>query len=443
MTTTIAGPGPVAALTGIARHGFLDTVGDAWRTHGDIFRLRLGVGELVIAVHPDAVREVNLTNRRSFDKRKSYDGVRRYLTGDGLIASTGDLWRRQRKLMAPFFTPRGVLAYAGIILADALRVEDRWASLAATGETIDMGEEMMELTAAIIVRALFGTAADDEIVRLKGCVETMIRFTTRRMGPHLPDWVPTRSGREYARARDEVHAYIRRIIAERRSLADPPTGDLLAKLMTARGEDGEPMAESLLRDESITMFFAGHETTARTMAATWAALAANPEVEERLGAELAGVLGDREPTVEDLRNLPYALQVVKEVLRLYPAAPFYVRDAVEATEVLGVGIEAGTPVMLAPYFTHRHPDFWADPERFDPDRFTPEAEAERHPQAYHPFATGERVCIGNHFSLLESHLLLVVLARRFRPRLVGASPRWVMEGVLAPEGGLPMRIAAR
>ena len=310
MTTTIAGPGPVAALTGIARHGFLDTVGDAWRTHGDIFRLRLGVGELVIAVHPDAVREENLTIRRAFDKRKSFDGVRRYLTGDGLIASNGDLWRRQRKLMAPFFTPRGVLAYAGIILADALRVEDRWASLAATGETIDMGEEMMELTAAIIVRALFGTAADDEIVRLKGCVETMIRFTTRRMGPHLPDWVPTRSGREYARARDEVHAYIRRIIAERRSLADPPTGDLLAKLMTARGEDGEPMAESLLRDESITMFFAGHETTARTMAATWAALAANPEVEERLGAELAGVLGDREPTVEDLRNLPYALQVV-------------------------------------------------------------------------------------------------------------------------------------
>ncbi|WP_432559948.1 cytochrome P450 [Granulicoccus sp. GXG6511] len=442
-TTTLPGPGLMTSLTGIARHGFLDAVGAAWRTHGDTFRLRLGVGEMVIAVHPDAVREVNLTNRRAFDKRKSYDGVRRYLTGDGLVASTGDLWRRQRRLMAPFFTPRGVQAYAEIMLTDAQRVEDRWAQLAASGATVDMGDEMMELTAAIIVRALFGTAADDDIVRLKGRVETMIRFTTRRMGPHLPDWVPSRSFREYASARDDVHEYIRGIIAERRALADPPQNDLLARLMAARDEDGRPMAESLLRDESITMFFAGHETTARTMAATWAALAANPSVDEKLAAELDAVVGDRAPTVEDLRALPYALQVVKEVLRLYPAAPFYVRDAVEATQVQGFEIDEGQAVMLAPYFTHRHPEFWPDPERFDPDRFTPEAEAERHPQAYHPFATGERVCIGNHFSLLESHLLLAVLARRFRPRLVGPPPRWVMAGVLAPEGGLPMRVEAR
>ncbi|MDO5499643.1 MAG: cytochrome P450, partial [Propionibacteriaceae bacterium] len=386
MTATLEIPAARAltALGGIARHGFLDTVDQLWRTHGDTFRMRLGLGEMVIAVHPDAVREVNLSNRRAFDKRKSYDGVRKYLIGDGLVASTGELWRRQRKLMAPFFTPRGVQAYAEIMLADARRVEERWAGLAASGATIDMGEEMMELTAAIIVRALFGTSADAEVVRLKSCVETMIRFTTRRMGPHLPDWVPTRMGREYARAREEVHAYIRGIIAERRAMADPPTADLLAKLMDARDEDGRPMSESLLRDESITMFFAGHETTARTMAATWAALASAPEVAERLGAELDAVLGDRVPTAADLKSLPYALQVVKEVLRLYPAAPFYVRDAIEATQVQGFEIEEGTPVMLAPYFTHRHPDFWADPERFDPDRFTPEAEAERHPQAYHP-----------------------------------------------------------
>ncbi|MDO5683229.1 MAG: cytochrome P450 [Propionibacteriaceae bacterium] len=444
MTAThIPGPGPITVLTGIARQGFLDTVGMAWREHGDTFRLRLGVGEMVIAMHPDAVREVNLTERRSFDKRKSYDGVRKYLTGEGLIASTGDLWKRQRKLMAPYFTPRGVRAYARVMLTDTLRVSERWDGLADAGTTIEMGEEMMELTASIIVQALFGTSADHDIVRLKDCVETMIRFTTRRMGPHLPSWVPTRAVREYTAARDEVHAYIRRVIAERRAQVDPPADDLLAKLMDARDDDGQPMSESLLRDESITMFFAGHETTARTMAATWAALAENPAVADRLGAEIDEVLGDRDPTVEDLHALPYALQVVKEVLRLYPAAPFYVRDAVAPTQVSGFGIKEGTPVMLAPYFTHRHPEFWDDPERFDPDRFTPVAEAGRHPQAYHPFATGERVCIGNHLSLLESHLLLVVLARRFRPQLVGPPPRWVMEGVLAPEGGLPMRIERR
>ena len=156
------------------------------------------------------------------------------------------------------------------------------------------------------------------------------------------------------------------------------------------------------------------------------------------------MLGEREPTVDDLKRLPYTLQVVKEVLRLWPAAPFYVRDAVEPVDLLGTHLEPGTPVMLAPYWTHRHPDFWDDPERFDPDRFTREAEAARHPQAYHPFATGERVCIGNHFSLLESHLLVATLGRRFSPRLApGHQPAWAMEGTLSPVGGMPMLIERR
>lgn len=448
---TIPGPSAVAALAGVARHGFLDEVGKAWQAYGDTFRLRLGLGELVIAIHPDSVRDVNLTQRRSFDKRKSYDGVRKYLTGDGLVASTGGLWRRQRKLIAPLFTPRGIQRYADTFLDDALRVEQRWAGLASSGAVVDMGEEMMELTASIIVRTMFGTTADDDIVRLKGHVETLIRFTTSRMGPHLPDWLPTPQVRAYRLARAEVDGYIEGLVAQRKAVDDTSRAtsgdeagvDLLDRLMAARDEHGEAMSEALLRDESVTVFFAGHETTARTLAATWAALSANPDVAARLHHELDEVLGDREPTVADLHRLPYTLQVIKEVLRLYPAAPFYVRDAVEPAGVGGYDVPAGTPVMLSPYFTHRHPDFWADPERFDPDRFTPEAERERHPQAYHPFATGERVCIGNHFSLLESHVLLAVLARRFAPELVGPAPRWAMEGVLAPVGGLPMRVVAR
>ena len=442
MRTTIPGPHPVAALGGVARHGFLDLTGRLWRAHGDTFALRLGVGEVVVAVHPDSVKEVQLTQRRSFDKRASYDGVRRYLTGDGLIASTGALWKRQRKLMAPFFTPKGVLAYAQVILDDADRVTDRWAGLAASGHVVEMGEEMMELTASIILRALFSTGADADIVRLKSHVETMSRYTPRRMGPHLPDWVPTPTQRAYEHARDEVHAHIAAVIAERRASGAAPD-DLLARLMAARDDDGAPMTEELLRDESITMVCAGHETTARTLAATWAALSAHPRVAVRLHAELDDVLGDRTPTVDDLRALPYTLQVVKEVLRLWPAAPFYVRDAVDDAEVGGFPIPAGTPVMLSPYWTHRHPDFWDDPEVFDPDRFSPEAEKARHPQAYHPFATGERVCIGNHFSLFESHLLLAVLARRFAPRMAGPQPRWTMEGTLSPVGGIPMRIRER
>lgn len=448
--STLPGPNTVESLAGLTRHGLLDQVGRLWRTHGDTFQLKLGIGSLVIAIHPDTVRDVNLTQRRSFDKRKSYDGVRKYLTGEGLVASSGELWRRQRKLMAPLFTPKGVQHYAEAFLDDAHRVEERWERLAASGEVVDMGEEMMELTASIILRVMFGTAADADIVRMKRHVETMIAYTTSRMGPSLPDWLPTPANRAYRTSRAEVYTYIEGIIAQRtpsvgESPADPAghRPDLLDRLMAARDEEGRPMAASLLRDESITVFFAGHETTARTLAAAWLALAAHPEVAATLHAELDEVLGDRMPTVEDLRRLPYTLRVVKEVLRLYPAAPFYARDAIEATQVGGYDVPEGTPVMLSPYYTHRHPDFWDDPERFDPDRFTPEAEASRHPQAYHPFAGGERVCIGNHFSLLESHLLLAVLARRFSPVLVGDEPRWTMEGVLVPVGGLPMRVVAR
>ena len=442
--SSLPGPSPVHSLAGIARHGFLGQTGRMWREHGDLFRLRLGIGSMVLAVHPDAVRDVNLTQRRAFDKRASYDGVRRYLVGDGLVASTGDLWRRQRKLLAPLFTPRGVQAYAEVMLRDGQRLASRWDGLADAGARVDMGEEMMELTASIIVTTMFGAQADDDIVRLKRAVETMIRYATRRMGPHLPDWLPTPARRDYLEARAAVHDYINAIIDDRRGQPDPGANDLLTRLMGARDDDGSAMGASLLRDESITMFFAGHETTARTMTATWAALAANQEVAARLHEELDSVLGDREPTVDDLKRLPYTLQVVKEVLRLWPAAPFYVRDAVEPVDLLGTHLEPGTPVMLAPYWTHRHPDFWDHPERFDPDRFARGAEAARHLQAYHPFATGERVCIGNHFSLLESHLLVATLGRRFSLRLApGHQPAWAMEGPLSPVGGMPMLIERR
>src|SRR5690606_6855620 len=180
------------------------------------------------------------------------------------------------------------------------------------------------------------------------------------------------------------------------------------------------------------------------MTFAWYALATYPKAAERLYEELERVLGGRTPTAGDLRQLPYTLQVVKEVLRLYPAAPFYVRDAVEPDELGGFEVPAGAAVMLSPYYTHRHPQFWDDPETFDPDRCTREREAARHGHAYHPFAAGPRICIGNNFALLESHLLLAILAQRFTPRLrPGFEPRWVMRGTLGLAEGLPMVITAR
>jgi cytochrome P450 len=183
----------------------------------------------------------------------------------------------------------------------------------------------------------------------------------------------------------------------------------------------------LLRDESITLFVAGHETTALTLSAAWYTLANNPAVADRLHEELDRVLGNRYPTVADLQRLPYTLQVIKEVLRLYPPAPFYARDAVNDDTLDGYAIPAGSAVMLSPFYTHRHPDFWQNPLQFDPDCWTPERETNRHPYAYHPYAAGQRICIGINFSLLETHILLALFAKRFTPQLKsGYTLRWIM-----------------
>ncbi len=443
----IPGPGLVQALRGLRQNGFLAYTGQLWHTYGDTFQLRLGTRTLIFAIHPDAVRQVNITNRKNYDKLKSYDAVRRYLIGQGLVASTGELWRRQRKLMSPFFTPRGVQDYAEIMLLDGVHLLERWERLAQNGQSVDMGEEMTLVTASIILKAMFSTKSDEAIVEMKGDVETMISFANDSQTKlSTPLWLPTYANRKYTAARDRVHSYISTLIAQRSALAeDQWPDDLLTRLMQARDEEtGERMSQSLLRDESITTFFAGHETTARTMSAAWYALASNPSVAGRLHEELDAELGDRYPTLEDLHHLPYTLQVIKEVLRLYPPAPVYVRDAVSDDMLDGYPIPGGSAVMLSPYYTHRHPEFWENPLQFDPDRWTPEREAARHPYAYHPFAAGQRICIGNNFSLLESHILLALLARDFAPQLAaGYTPQWVMQGVLSTANGLPMRIERR
>jgi cytochrome P450 len=446
VASQVPGPKIIAAYQGLFKQGFLDYVDNAWKAHGDFFELNLGFRSLFFAIHPDAVQYVNVTSK-NFDKVKSYQAVRKYLTGDGLVASTGELWKKQRKLMSPFFTPKGVMEYANIMIQDAMEVADRWEDLATKGEEIEMSEEMMRVTASIILKSMFSSELDEETLEMKDCVEVMIKYTTtQEQGLHFPDWVPNKRNRDYFKSRDKVHQYINRIIQQRRAIPpDKWPEDLLTKLMLTKDEEtGEPMSESLLRDESITAFFAGHETTARTMSATWYALAKNPDAERKLHEELDQVLGDKIPTVDDLFRLPYTLQVVKEVLRLYPAAPFYVRDATEDEEINGYPIPKGSAIMLSPYYTHRHPDFWENPLKFDPDRWTPEKESARHKYAYHPFATGKRICIGNNFSLLESHLLLAILGRRFAPTMKPeVDVTWEMQGTLGTKKGFPMKIIRR
>ena len=446
LTTTRAIPGVNTweALQGLRRAGFLDYIGELWQQHGDVFQIEIFNRHMIVAMHPDAVRHVNVVNRQNYEKRQSYDLVRKYVLGQGLLTSNGELWRRQRKLMSPFYTPKGVQAYGEIMLKDGHRLLERWSQM--SGKQVEIGEEMTFVTAAIILRAMFSMEADEAIIGMKNAVETMLGYVSAKQnGLPIPSWMPTRANRNYRKVRDMVHAYIHSLITQRRAIPEAEwPNDLLTRLMQAQDEEtGERMSEDLLRDEMITTFFAGHETTARTMTFTWYALAKNPHVEERLHAELDAVLSDRTPTLEDLHHLPYTLQVIKEVLRLYPPAPFYIRDAIE-NDQLGDFDTQGLPVLMSPYYTHRHPDFWEQPLAFNPDRWTPAQEAKMHPYAYHPFAAGQRVCIGNNFSLLESHILLSLLAREYAPRLVpGFTPKFIMGGTLGTSNGFPMIIEHR
>jgi len=430
--------------------GWLQFLMDTWRTQGDLAQLRLGPVNLFVVIHPEHVRHISITARQTFDKLHAYDGSRELLLGDGLIASTGQLWKRQRRLMAGFFTPRSVEQYYPVFLAAAETAARRWELIARAGHAVDMTEEMMLVTAWIIVRSMFGTdIADERLNSLKGDVEGLISFVTRR-GYALvkpPMWLPLPSHRRYHAARARVHGLINELITRRR---DQPQAswpdDLLSKMMLARDEEtGKAMTDLLVRDESLGIFIAGHETTARTVSFLFYALHENPHVEARLHAELDAVLPrDAAPTLEHLKRLPYTLQVIKEVLRLYPPAPAYARDSAVDQVMDGVRVPAGAHMVMFAYGTHRHPDFWEDPEHFDPDRWLPEREAARHPYAYHPFATGHRICLGNSFAMLEAHILAALLVRRFRARLVaGHRPKIEAAGTLIVRNGLPMVLTPR
>jgi cytochrome P450 len=442
-------PSALELIKTIKREGNLGWMMNIWRQHGDLTHVRVGSQSFFLVVHPEHVRRISVTHRQNYDKAQSYDVVRELLLGNGIVTATGDDWRGQRKLMAPFFTPRNVEKFYPIFLSDTQRLIEHWRShYQGSGRPVEMLEEMMRITASVILHSVFSTDSDEALLRIKNSAETMITFVSElQMRPiQWPLWVPTPGNLRFRRAQQLMNDYVRGLIARRRAIpTEQWPDDLLTKMMTTRDEEtGAVVADQLLIDNGVTLFVAGHETTARTLSFMWYALSQNPVVEQRLHAELDSVLGEAPPTINDLKKLPYTLQVVKEVLRLYPAVPLYPRDAIVDDEIDGVRIPAGTRMMLFPYATHRHPAFWEDPERFDPDRWLPEREAARDPHAFHVFAAGQRICLGNSFSLLETHVIAAMLARRFKLRLKpGHTPRIDISGTLGARNGLPMLIEAR
>lgn len=388
--------------------------------YGDVVRLRSFLTFFWHFVsHPDGVEHVLQTNQQNYQKGKLFNKPVGLLTGNGLVTSEGDFWRRQRRLVQPAFHRQRVSSYASVVTSAAEDMLKKWETYAKSGEQFDVADEMTRLTLRIAGRALFDVDLGESSSEFSEALRVVLEHINFRMlHPFAPpEFIPTSRNRRFNKARLFLDKVVYDIIAVRRKQGTD-AGDLLSMLLLVRDEEsGEGMTDEQLRDEVITLLVGGHETGAAALAWTWYLLAKHPEEAMRLRAELEAVLKGRTPTFEDLYRLPYTRMVFDEVLRLYPPAWGQIREAIDEDEVGGYRIPAKSIVVLSQYVTHRHPDFWVEPDRFMPERFSPERVSSRPRFAYFPFGGGARQCVGNNFALMEAQLVIATVAQRYIPRL--------------------------
>jgi cytochrome P450 len=389
----------------------------AARDYGSVvgFRFRKRIA-IVLLDDPAHIRYVLRTNNRNYLKSDQYELVK-LVVGEGLIASEGDFWRRQRRLVQPAFHRQRIAGLASLMVAETERTLARWSDSSwGQGEPFDIVQEMTDLTFRIISKTLFGPATDRHLEQISDALSVLDRHLDRKTATFisLPQCAPTPANLRYRRALADLHGVIHGAIDERKR-SGRRGDDLLSMLLEARDErTGEGMDNKQLRDETLTLLFAGHETTTVALSWTWWLLGTHPEAERRLHEELDVVLADRLPAFEDLPDLPYTRMVFQEAMRLYPPAWVISRRPLKDDEIAGYRIPAGTTVLISPYVTHRNPRYWDDPEVFDPERFLIQRSADRPEFAYLPFGGGPRKCIGDHFAMTEGVLILATIAQRYR-----------------------------
>ncbi len=422
------------------RLGFLERVARS----GDVVGFRVGWRRFYLVLQPEGVKRILVDNVSNYRKETRGQQLLRAVIGDGLITSEDDAWRRQRRLSQPAFHKERIAAFAPLMARAARETVARWHS----GTTIDVAEEMSRLTLTIVGRALLSTDLADSASAVGPALTFLLQEMTER-STSIVDLIvgteaPTCRNRRFKKAVSELDRVVAGTIAQRRR--DPGEHeDLLALLMAARDDEAGAMSDKLLRDQIMTMILAGHETTANALAWTFYLLSKNPAVERRARDEISAVLGDREPSLEDLPRLRFVRATIEESMRLYPPVWLLARSVMDDDEIQGYRIPGGTFVFAAPWVTHRHPAIWPNPEGFDPERFLDEkACAERPRFAYFPFSAGARQCIGNTFALMEAEIILATVLQRFRLDLLPGA-RVVPEPLmtLRPKGGLLMNVMAR
>ena len=436
-------PGPRGwPLVGVAlemRKRGLDVLTQAAREYGDIVRIPLAFGQSRILVsHPDLIEQILVLQHNKFHKTALARAATEKILGNGLVNSEDEFWRRQRRLIQPAFQKSRVNEYAATMIEHALAHASKWQD----GEEREMSGEMSRLACGIAVKTLFGLDVGPEADRVGENLAFLMRYQMDRVRSplRLPENFPTRKQRRALAAFGFLESLVYRIIEERRKRSDGGN-DLLSRLIAAMDEDGSQMTPKQLRDETMTLFLAGHETTALTLAWTWHLLAQNPSAEASLGEELFRVLGSRAASPEDLESLPYLDAVIRETLRLYPPAYIVGRMAMEPFDLGGYFFPAGTTVLMSQWIVHRDPRFFAEPDVFRPERWLDGLATRLASHAYFPFGGGPRRCIGQGFAMMEAALVIATLARRFHFEL---SPGQTIAPdpliTLRPHDGIRMRI---
>jgi cytochrome P450 len=425
----------LSRLSGRDRLGFLESLP---ARYGDVCSFRAGGRRIVLLSHPDDIRDVLVTHQRRFMKGRALQRAKR-LIGDGLLTSEGELHLRQRRLVQPAFHRARIAAYADAMAQAAVATREGWRA-----GPVDINAEMMALTMTIVARTLFATDVAHETERVAHALHDAFSSFNLGFSPLAPllDALPTAKTRAFNRARTTLDAIIYGMIAERRR-AGGDRGDLLSMLLAAQDTegDGTGMTDTQLRDELLTLFLAGHETTANALSWTWMLLQRHPAAREALHAEVDAVLGDRTPTADDMARLPYTRAVIAESMRLYPPAYIVGRMALETHTVRAWSFPKGTIFLMSQWITHRDARWWATPEAFRPERWLEPDERPRF--AYWPFGGGTRICVGEQFAWMEGVLVLAALVRRWEVRV--AAPFPVPEPIitLRPTGGMPATLVAR
>ncbi|WP_338874972.1 cytochrome P450 [Spirosoma sp. SC4-14] len=385
-------------------------------TYGEQRMVRIQVGNrtTTLMLKPEETKQVIQENNRNYGRGKSFAILREFL-GNGLLTSEGDFWRRQRRLAQPAFHRQKLALLAETMIDEAISWVNRLEQSASKGP-VNISTATTDVTLRIVTRTLFGSSLADELDDLSKALANLNHVANNAViNPiRLPKWVPTPDNRAFNKATAQVNNLIFGIIESRRQ-TDQHRDDLLDMLLHAIDEEtGERMSDEQLRDEMVTLFTAGHETTATSMAWTLHLLAQHPEVLARIKAEIQATLGQRKrPSADDLRAMPYLSRVVNESLRLYPPAWIMSRLSLGPDQFGNYRLEANSGVLISPYVLHHDPVSWPNPDRFDPDRFAPDKARERHAYAFLPFGGGPRLCIGNQFALMEMQALLTVLLNRF------------------------------